>query len=174
VEVLPSDVGLGIFATRPRAVGERILELHGRVIDFLGTVAKGDRECDALQIGPDLYLDLEDPGRCTNHSCEPNSGVRSNGTTLVAVRPIGAGEEVRFDYSTTMDDGHWTMDCSCGSSHCRGRVLDFRWLPTHRKLHYIGLGIVPSFLVAAELERGALTSREIHRSVARVIAPAPA
>ena len=153
MEVLPSDVGLGIFATRPFRPGERILEFRGALIDFAGTVAKGDRECDALQIGPDLYLDLENPGRCTNHSCDPNSGVGENGVTLLAVRPIRAGEEIRFDYSTTMDDDHWTMDCFCGSPMCRGRVLDFRWLPTPRKLEYLAMGIVPSFLASVERER---------------------
>lgn len=167
MEVLPSDVGLGLFATRSLAAGERILEFRGRVIDFAGTLAKGDRECDALQIGPDLYLDLEDPGRCTNHSCDPNTGVRNNGVTLIAVRPIGAGEEIRFDYSTTMDDDHWTMDCFCGSPRCRRRILDFRWLPKERKLEYIALGIVPAFLVAAELERGSLTARAVERSFRR-------
>ena len=166
MEVLPTDVGLGLFAVRSIAAGERILEFRGRLIDFAGTVAKGDRECDALQIGPDLYLDLEDPGRCTNHSCDPNAGIRNNGITLVAVRPIRAGEEIRFDYSTTMDDDHWTMDCSCGSPDCRRKVLDFRWLPRPRKLEYIAMGIVPSFLVAAELGRGGLTARDVHRSVA--------
>lgn len=167
VEVLPSDFGVGLFAARPFAPGERILDFRGRLVDFEATVAKGQRECDALQIGPDLYLDLEDPGRCTNHSCDPNSGVRSNGVTLVAVRAIAAGEEIRFDYSTTMDDDHWTMDCSCGSPGCRRRILDFRWLPAARKLEYIALGIVPSFLVAAELERGGLTSGAVERSFRR-------
>ena len=165
-------MGLGLFAARPLQAGERILDFRGPLIDFAATVAKGDRECDALQIGPDLYLDLEDPGRYANHSCDPNAGVRNDGVTLVAVRPIRPGEEIRFDYSTTMDDDHWAMECSCGSPRCRGRVLDFRWLPNPRKLEYIAMGIVPSFLVAAELERGGLSGREVGRSVVRPIAGA--
>jgi hypothetical protein len=157
-----SDVGRGLFARRAFVEGERILRFQGSAIDFAGTLAKGERECDALQIGQDLYLDLEAPARYVNHSCEPNACVR-DGAELVALRDIALGEEIRFDYSTTMDEDHWTMECRCGSPRCRGTIRDFRWLPREWKLELIRRRAVPSFIVASELDAGRLTPREIRQ-----------
>ena len=80
-----------------------------------------------LQVGIDRYLYLDEPGRLVNHSCSPNAAVVSD-ITLVAIRLIVAGEEIRFDYSTTIGDG-WTMACRCGSPECRGLVVAFQLLP---------------------------------------------
>lgn len=135
-----------------------MFEFRGHVIDFAGTLEKGDRECDALQIGPDLYLDLESPGRFVNHSCEPNTGIR-DGIRLVALRDLDPGEEIRFDYSTTMQEDHWVMEgCRCGAPSCRGSVLDFRWLPLDTKLTLIRQNVVPGFVVTAELDGGRLSA----------------
>ena len=100
----------------------------------------------ALQIGPDLYIGasggLDD---FVNHSCDPNAGVRIEGTAaeLFAIRDIAAGEEILFDYSTTLDEEDFTMDCRCGSPSCRGRVGDGRDLPDDVWQRYLGLGITP-------------------------------
>jgi hypothetical protein len=166
VFVEETDVGRGLFARRAFEGGERILRLQGKAIDFAGTLAKGDRECDALQIGDDLYLDLEEPARFVNHSCEPNACVR-DGAELAALCDIAAGEEIRFDYSTTLDEDHWTMECRCGSPRCRGKIRDFRWLPREWKLELIRRGAVPSFIVASELDEGRLTPREIRSAPRR-------
>jgi len=160
VEVGHSSHGLGLFARRPFGAGELVVRFRGTAVDFAGTLAKGDRECDTLQIGPNLYLDLEPPGRFVNHSCDPNACVRF-GTMLVALRPIGVGEEVRFDYSTTMDEDHYTLHCLCGSPRCRGTIRDFRWLPQAWKLELIARNAVPAFIVAAELDAGRLTPAEV-------------
>ena len=99
VRIGNTDVGMGVFVTRDFAAGEEILRLRGRLIDFAATLAKGDRECDAFQIGPGRYLDLEPPARFLNHSCDPNTGIRDV-LRLVALREIKAGQEIRFDYSS--------------------------------------------------------------------------
>jgi hypothetical protein len=165
IEIRETDVGLGVFVRRPVRSGERILEFRGPVIDFAATLAKGEREGDALQIGHDLYLDLEPPGRLVNHSCQPNAAVR-DGTHLVALRDLEPGEEVRFDYSTTMDDDHWTLECRCGTPACRGTVRDFRWLPDETKLRLVGLNAVPAFIVAAELDARRLTPEQLVQAIA--------
>jgi hypothetical protein len=166
VEVKECDVGLGVFVRRDVPAGSRLLTFTGKPIDFADTIAKGEREGDALQIGVDLYLDLEPPGCYVNHSCDPNAAIRDC-TRLVALRDLRAGDEVRFDYSTTMSESHWTLDCRCGAPGCRGVVRDFRWLPQARKLALIGMHAVSAFLVAEELDSGRLTFEQVRRASTR-------
>ncbi|MHC5006145.1 MAG: SET domain-containing protein [Planctomycetota bacterium] len=155
-----TNVGRGVFVTRDFAADEEILQFRGEVIDFATSLAKGERECDAFQIGPDVYLDLESPGVLINHSCEPNTGIRDD-VRLVALRDLQAGEEIRYDYSTTMDEDHWELECRCGARQCRGLIRDFKWLPKDRRLQLLRRNIVPRFIIASELEAGRLTAEEI-------------
>lgn len=160
VRVGTTAVGRGLFAAREFEAGNTILELRGDPLDFKATLVKGDRECDALQIGPDAYLDLEPPGVLINHSCDPNAAV-AEGPRLIALRPVKTGEEIRYDYSTTMDDDHWTLPCRCESDRCRGVVRDFKWLPKEWKLELIRRGAVLAFIVESELKSGRLTAGEV-------------
>ena len=84
---------------------------------------------NCFRYGPQTYLDPGDyPGRYLNHSCEPNAAIRkvNNRIFLVAAEPIDPGDEIVFDYSTTIgDDDVWTMRCNCGESTCRGRIKRF-------------------------------------------------
>lgn len=162
VRIGDTDVGRGVFVARDFTAGEEILRLRGRLIDFAATLAKGDRECDAFQIGPGCYLDLEPPAKFLNHSCDPNTGVRDV-LRLVALREIKAGQEIRFDYSTTMDENHWELACLCGSPRCRGIIRDFKWLPSDWKLQLIRMEVVPEFIIMSELQAGRLTSEAIGR-----------
>lgn len=61
VRIGDTDVGKGVFVTRDFVAGEQILGFRGSVIDFAAALAKGAHECDAFQIGPGAYLDLEPP-----------------------------------------------------------------------------------------------------------------
>jgi hypothetical protein len=161
-----TDVGRGVFLCRAVRAGERILKFRGTPMNFADTLEMGDLECYAFQIDKDEYLDLEPPGRFVNHSCEPNSGIR-DGVYLVALRDMAAGEEVRFDYSTCMSEGHWKMECSCGTPSCRGVIGDFRWLPPQRKAALVQMDIVPGFIVAEEMEGGRLGEIELVRAPVR-------
>jgi uncharacterized protein len=65
------------------------------------------------------YVLCWDGGRFVNHSCDANiHGIGAR--VLVAVRDIAAGEEITCDYADCNLD--WTLDCTCGSSRCRGRI----------------------------------------------------
>ena len=78
--------------------------------------------CAAIQVGVNAWMwssgGLDD---LVNHSCAPNLGlfpmVGADGGDgdlfLVARRDIAAGEELSFDYSTSMVDEPWAMDCAC-------------------------------------------------------------
>ena len=71
--------------------------------------------------------------------------VSPSDVTLGAVRDIAAGEQVTFDYSTTMDEDDFELDCLCGSPNCRGRVSDFKHLPADRRWFYADRGVVPRY-----------------------------
>ncbi len=139
------DLGHGIFANKDIAEGETILIFEGPHIDFLETKTKGSWECMPLQIDDNLYIDTLPPGVFVNHSCAPNAGIKQD-KKLVALSPIFKGEEIRFDYSTTMLEKSFTMECRCGQSKCRGIVDDFDTLPPKTQSAYLDAGIVMSFI----------------------------
>ncbi len=140
------DVGLGVFARRDLAAGEVILEIGGPLIDFAETKRRGPRECMAIQIGQDRYIDTQAPGVFVNHSCEPNAGIRHD-RYLVAARAIPKDQEIRFDYSTTMEEHSFTMHCLCRAPGCRRVVRDFSTLSPELRRKYITQGLVMSFIV---------------------------
>jgi hypothetical protein len=122
------------------------VRLTGPLLTLNEVRAKGPSlAANALQIGIDRYLDLDEPGKFINHSCSPNAAVIRD-TTLIAICPIAAGEEIRFDYSTTISDG-WTMACRCGAAECRGLVVAFQLLPESLRRRYAILGQVQRFMV---------------------------
>ena len=136
--------GRGVFALDRIPAGAELLHFTGPLLRYADTTP----QTLALQIGPDLYLGgsggLDD---CVNHSCQPNAGLRIAGTDvrLVALRDIEPGEEVYFDYSTTMDEDDFEMDCLCGAPACRGTVRDFKHLPADLKRRYAAWGVVPEY-----------------------------
>jgi uncharacterized protein len=146
------NLGLSLFAGQQILKDEVILTFEGKIIGFGEAVAKGDYQCWPLQFDHDKYIDLEMPGCLANHSCEPNAGIRDVGNapriTLVALRDISSGEEIRYDYSTTMDEDFFTMPCRCGSTACRGVVEDFKRLPNHVRKRYLESGLVMKFIAA--------------------------
>lgn len=146
VVVMSGHLGRGVHARYPIRAGEKILELDGPRLTHAEVLALGNAQACTIQVGPDEYIDTRPPGRFTNHSCEPNAGV-SGDRYLVALRDIAVAEEIRFDYSTTMSENHWTMDCRCGRPRCRRQIRDFHFLPPTLQAYYIRLGSVQSFIV---------------------------
>jgi hypothetical protein len=85
--------------------------------------------------------------RFLNHSCSPNSGfkIRGKEARLVAIKDISAGDEVTFDYSTTMHKDKWSLKCNCGNRKCRGLITNFDTLTKSLQNRYKKLGIVPRY-----------------------------
>ncbi|MGH7525262.1 MAG: SET domain-containing protein [Gemmatimonadales bacterium] len=160
VLVLQGHLGRGIHARLPISAGKTILEFDGPIASHDEILAMGEAQAYALQVGPDRYIDTRPPGRFTNHSCEPNAGIAGD-HLLVGLRDIGVGEEIQFDYSTTMSENHWTMDCRCSRSRCRRTIGDFHLLPFALQAHYVGLGVVQSFIVREWQARLAASHRTI-------------
>jgi hypothetical protein len=139
------DLGHGIFANKNIAKNETTLTFEGPRSNFLQTKTTGSWECMPLQIDSDLYIDTLPVGVFVNHSCAPNAGIKRD-KDLVALRPISKGEEIRFDYSTTMQEKSFTMECRCGQPGCRHIVDDFNTLPETQKTAYLQKGVVMSFI----------------------------
>ncbi len=114
---LTPDKGRGLFASETIAAGAKLVEMSGQVyrVDDL------PEEGLAMQVGDDLWLhsagDLLDD--CGNHSCEPNAGFMTGEPILFALRDIAAGEEICWDYSTSIAHGEWSLECRCGAATCR-------------------------------------------------------
>jgi hypothetical protein len=89
---------------------------------------------------------------------------------LVSLRPVAVGEELTFDYSTSMVDEPWGLNgCACGglngaddelsgklggSTMCRGDICNFLDLPSHIQDFYAQCGALPLHTVQAYLTRG--------------------
>lgn len=144
-EVKECEFGKGLFAARDFRPGEIILQMRGPIVDVWQALSKGEKQSDVLQIRQDAYVDLEDPGRCANHSCDPNAGVRPD-LFLTAIKPIAVGKEIRYDYSITMGDGLWEIACHCDSEYCRRMIQDFCTLPLVRQKFYRELNVVQEYL----------------------------
>lgn len=151
LEVRPTRFGKGVFARRELTAGIHILQFRGRVYTRAEYLSKVNPvKCHYMQIGENAFLGpTTTPDNFVNHCCEPNAGlVIENGKAwLIAIRNISPEEEITFDYSTSMAEDHWEMDCACGAASCRGRVRDFKHLPATLQQKYIALAIVPDFVI---------------------------
>jgi len=137
--------GRGVFAEEPIPASSLIIRFSGPFLRYAETTAA----TYALQIGPDLYIGASGSfDDYVNHSCDPNAGMRISGNTadLYAIRDIRAGEEIFFDYSTTLDEDDFTMSCLCGAPRCRGTIRDGKYLPDDVWRRYLGLGIIPEYV----------------------------
>jgi uncharacterized protein len=72
----------------------------------------------------------------SNHSCDPNLGVRGE-ITFVAMRDIRAGEELTHDWAMT-DDDDYSVECNCGAPHCRETLTGKDWQRLDLQKRYAG------------------------------------
>ena len=144
-----SKNGKGVFTNENFKFGEVITTFHGKILYFNEIISNSQEDDHYIQIGNGIYLEPNDFGYYINHSCYPNSGIRFNDKNieLIAIRGINRTEEITLDYSTSMDEDYWEMDCNCGYENCRGRIRDFKYLPETIQQKYIKLGIVPEFIL---------------------------
>ena len=143
--VQDSRFGKGTFATQHIPKNTIIVAIEGKKLTFSDSLELGDRESYCLQIGIDKYIIPDVPFRYSNHSCDPNAGINER-LELFALRDIPKGEEILWDYSSSMLERHWTMRCACESPYCRRLITDFDLLPIHTQRLYLRLGIVLPFI----------------------------
>jgi hypothetical protein len=84
-----------------------------------------------IQIGENLFIgplaenEREGSMIFSNHSCDPNIGVKGQ-VVFVAMRDIQLGEELTHDWAMT-DDDEYSMNCNCGARECRKVVTGQDW-----------------------------------------------
>ncbi len=134
--------GRGVFARGFIARGTLVTPLAGAI----ATTADLPEDSLALQIDDDLWLysdgtSLDD---CINHSCEPNLGFTQGDLNLYALRDIEAGEELSWDYSTSIAVEDWRLECRCATEGCRGTILPWQELrqPDRDRLRPLALSFL--------------------------------
>jgi hypothetical protein len=149
-------LGKAIYSGKALEAGQTVIRFEGPMVPRERVPAKLVAEADRyVQVGPGQFMGpsggVDD---LINHSCDPNCGLKfdANGPVLVTLRAIAEGEELTWDYSTTIVADDWSMDCACGTALCRGRVGDFRDLPPATKARYQWLGVVPAYVCEADRE----------------------
>jgi SET domain-containing protein len=124
--------GHGLFARESIARGEVVAVKGGHIFD--GTILRrlesvlGPAEIqieEDLYIGPTTTAERDGSMIFSNHSCDPNIGVRGQ-IVFVAMRAIRSGEELTHDWATT-DCGEYEMSCNCGAANCRKIVTGRDW-----------------------------------------------
>jgi SET domain-containing protein len=135
--------GRGLFAIQAIEEGEVVCVKGGAIFNREQLREVSERLGPAeIQIGSDLFIGpLDEEARegsmiFSNHSCEPNLGVRGQ-IVFVAMRPIATGEELTHDWAMT-DDDDYEMECRCGSLNCRRVVTGRDWRKPELQLKYSG------------------------------------
>ena len=156
VTIKDSKLGKGLFSLQTFSKGASIIKINGEKLNFSDSLELGDKESYCLQVGIDDYIIPEAPFIYSNDSCNPNAGFNHK-LELVALRRIETGEEICWDYSTSMLERHWTMHCHCGSPYCRHLITDFDFLPKHTQKFYLHRRIVLPFIVSYLEESSSVT-----------------
>ena len=149
--------GSGLFANQSYKSGMVVLQPEGRILHSrdIDWETLGERSMYYLQVSPWKYLEPSDPRlEHLNHACNPNLGYKSldGKVSFVAIKPVRRGDEVTFDYSTTMleewdEDVSTLQKCNCGARNCRGSIKDFRNIPKSDQDRYAKLGVVPDYIL---------------------------
>ena len=148
--VRETHLGKAVYAARAFAAGEQVIRFTGRRIRAARLPRSLRGAADRfLQVTADQYMGPS--GRIDdliNHSCAPNTGLRftDGGVVLIALRAIVPGEEIAWDYSTTLKDSGWHMLCQCRQPGCRGTVGDFATLPPERQAWFRDHDFVAPYL----------------------------
>jgi len=133
-EVRESKIhGRGLFATTQIGKDEVVAVKGGHIVD-----RKTLREQVSPRLGPveiqideDLFIapvteeEREGSMLYSNHSCDPNLGMRGE-ITFVAMRHVRVGEELTHDWATT-DDDDYSVECKCGAPNCRMILTGKDW-----------------------------------------------
>ena len=144
-EVRESKIhGRGLFAIADIAKNQIVAVKGGHIVD-----GKTLREKITPHLGPveiqiddDLFIapvteeERESSMLYSNHSCDPNLGVRGE-ITFVAMRNIRAGEELTHDWAMT-DDDDYSIECNCGAPQCRKTLTGKDWQRADLQERYAG------------------------------------
>jgi uncharacterized protein len=136
---MTESMGRGVFAITAIARGTCLVACQG----WLASSDALQDDWHAMQVGPDTWLcsagdHLDD---CINHSCEPNAGFRTGEPILFALRDIDVDEQIAWDYSTSIAEPGWTLECLCGAATCRGIIRSWWELPPLERMRLEGIAL---------------------------------
>jgi uncharacterized protein len=130
-----SGKGEGVFATKSFTVGNIAM------VGVIKEVLHGNHS-HASQIGENKFVLHDGLMIKVNHSCDPNCGIKVNGTgahDFVAIKNISVNEEITFDYAMrNYIIDYFPKKCMCGSKRCRGRITGWKDLLDEKKTEYEG------------------------------------
>jgi SET domain-containing protein len=131
--------GMGVFSTRAIRRGKRVVEYLGERISHAEADQRyehkdeSDNHTFLFIVDRKTVIDAGVGGnaaRFINHSCDPNceSVTQDRRVFIEAIRNIGAGEELAYDYQIKRDDDDpanvdEVFACRCGALACRGTML---------------------------------------------------
>lgn len=150
-----NHLGKAVFAATGFVEGDVLLEFTGQRLraDQVPSRMRG-RGDRFVQVTPDHYMGpsgrLDD---LVNHSCAPNAGLRfgDDGVFLVAICAIAPGEEISWDYSTTLRESNWHMLCQCKTPGCRRVIGNFDSLDAERQEWFRTRNLVAPYLQRDEV-----------------------
>ncbi|MBX3000489.1 MAG: SET domain-containing protein [Caldilineaceae bacterium] len=130
----------GLFARESIHQGELLAVFGGKIVTYeeLIEVPYEIRRL-SIQVAEDFYLLSVEESQADwiNHSCTPTAGLNGQ-IMLVAMRNIGPGEEITFDYAMSDGTPYDEFDCMCGSLDCRGYVSGNDWKLPELQRRYRG------------------------------------
>lgn len=106
--------GEALYATRPYQRGEVVFQF-----EKVEWRSRRDRHTVQHPSGEHIFHPVL---ARTAHSCEPNCRIDLEDRSMVAIRAIGTGEAITYDYETTERWFSHPFWCLCGSRRCRGRI----------------------------------------------------
>lgn len=149
--------GNGVFSKKHIPKGSLIKTLSGEMVteqQCLERINDGQENYDdpfQIEEGDTVmdrkYIDLDELSRTFNHSCSPNAGIR-NVSDLIAIEDIRAGQEITYDYSTTVGlaETLFAMECRCGADNCRGVIENVDTLSEAEIGRYLELNVLPAYI----------------------------
>ena len=131
--------GKGVFAVKPLAQGDMVIEYLGEVITWREALRRHPH--DPTDPNHTFYFHVDDKcvidakvggnaARWINHACSPNceADEQDGRVHIMALRDIAAGEELFYDYGLSIDARYTAALkkqylCRCGTAGCRGTLL---------------------------------------------------
>lgn len=107
--------GKGIFADKDFKKGDVVVKHKFKSLTKKEYENLPEKEKHFVGNNKGKYKLFLPPSRYMNHSCNPNTKIRSNSD--IAIRNIKKGEEITSYYSD--DDLDFKMKCKCGSEKCK-------------------------------------------------------
>ena len=110
------------------------------ILFYYKAICTETRTRTSTQVGKVNHIEAGNIGSNINHSCMPNSRVRTSYESrenegivaFFSIRNIKKGEEITFDYATTETELTPALEktlCLCNTKLCRGRIFSYTKLP---------------------------------------------